>query len=103
MTAATANPPFHGTPGEQASDRYLDINGARIRYREVGSGPAVVLVHGWTLDLQMWDSQSAALQASYRVIRYDRRGFGLSTGTPSIEADFADLEAICRRLGTGRT
>ena len=46
-------------------------------------GRAVVFVHGWTLDLDIWEPQ-APLAAELRVVRYDRRGFGLSTGQPSL-------------------
>lgn len=84
-------------------DRYLEVNGARLRYRDEGQGPAVVLVHGWTLDLQMWEPQAAFLAAErFRVIRFDRRGFGLSSGEPGIAADAADVRALCRHLGVER-
>jgi pimeloyl-ACP methyl ester carboxylesterase len=83
-------------------DRYLQVDGARLRYRDAGHGPAVVLVHGWTLDLEVWDSQVEALRAAFRIIRFDRRGFGLSSGRPSIQHDVHDLGALCRHLGLGR-
>ncbi|MGO9267958.1 MAG: alpha/beta fold hydrolase [Candidatus Binataceae bacterium] len=87
--------------GEHAwsQDLYIETNGARLRYRDEGRGPAVVLVHGWTLDLDMWEAQAAALTSSFRVIRLDRRGFGLSSGHPSITGDAADLYALCEHLG----
>ena len=44
-----------------------------------GTGRAVVLIHGWPLSAQGWQPQLAALQtAGYRVVAYDRRGFGRS-------------------------
>lgn len=44
-----------------------------------GSGRAVVLIHGWPLSAQAWAPQVSALQsAGYRVVAYDRRGFGRS-------------------------
>lgn len=78
--------------------RELQVPGARLRYRDEGAGPVVVFVHGWTLDLEMWEPQ-AALAGELRVIRYDRRGFGLSQGEPSPAADLADLGALLRALG----
>lgn len=44
-----------------------------------GSGRAVVLIHGWPLSAQAWEPQVSVLQAAgYRVVAYDRRGFGRS-------------------------
>ena len=44
-----------------------------------GSGRPVVLIHGWPLSAQAWEPQVSALQAAgYRVVAYDRRGFGRS-------------------------
>jgi pimeloyl-ACP methyl ester carboxylesterase len=44
-----------------------------------GSGRPVVLIHGWPLTAQAWEPQVSALQsAGYRVVAYDRRGFGRS-------------------------
>lgn len=44
-----------------------------------GGGRPVILLHGWALSADSWDDQAAALAtAGYRVISYDRRGFGRS-------------------------
>jgi len=44
-----------------------------------GSGRPVVLIHGWPLSAQAWEPQVSALRAAgYRVVAYDRRGFGRS-------------------------
>jgi pimeloyl-ACP methyl ester carboxylesterase len=91
-------------PGSLAPDKdsYLAVPGARLRYRDTGAGPAVLLIHGWTLDLEMWDAQVEALSESFRVIRLDRRGFGLSSGTPALTDDVADARALCRHLALNR-
>ena len=48
-----------------------------LYYEDHGSGPAVVLLHGWPLDSRSWEPQvHPLLSAGYRVITYDRRGFG---------------------------
>jgi pimeloyl-ACP methyl ester carboxylesterase len=69
-----------------------------LRLRDQGEGPPVVFIHGWTLDLEAWEPQAAALAGSFRVIRYDRRGFGLSEGTPGRAADTADLGRLLDHL-----
>lgn len=49
-------------------------------YEDHGTGQPVVLIHGFPLDGHSWEKQAAALlQAGYRVITYDRRGFGQSS------------------------
>jgi len=56
-------------------------------YEDQGQGQPVVLIHGYPLDGGSWERQSAALlEAGYRVIAYDRRGFGRSS-KPSIGFD----------------
>ncbi len=65
----------------------------RIYYEDHGSGAPVVLVHGYLLDGHSWEKQEAALlDAGYRVITYDRRGFGNSS-RPSVGYDYDTLSA----------
>lgn len=80
------------------ADLHLPVAGALLRYRDEGSGPPVLLIHGWTLDLEMWDPQVAELSASFRLIRLDRRGFGLSSGRASLAADVKDVLTLCDKL-----
>src|SRR5438105_10618944 len=57
-------------------------NGAEIEiyYEDHGSGTPVVLIHGYPLNGHSWERQERVLlQAGYRVITYDRRGFGRSS------------------------
>jgi 3-oxoadipate enol-lactonase len=98
VPTAIANP-LPATVHPKATDCYFTVDGARLRYRDEGSGPALLLVHGWTLDLEMWNALSAALRPTFRVIRLDRRGFGLSSGQPGLERDIADLDALWVHLG----
>ena len=79
-------------------DRELIVTGARLRFRDEGAGTAVLLIHGWTLDLDMWEPQARELRDSLRIIRYDRRGFGLSSGRPSLSHDITDVLALCEHL-----
>ena len=85
-----------------AADLFVVVDGTRLRFRDEGRGPAVLLVHGWTLDLEMWDPQVSALRDSFRLIRLDRRGYGLSGGTPAPARDSEDLAALCKHLGLRR-
>ncbi|MET0242165.1 MAG: alpha/beta hydrolase [Flavitalea sp.] len=52
----------------------------QIAYSDYGSGRPVVLLHGWPLSREMWEYQiNDLVEAGYRVIKYDRRGFGKSS------------------------
>ena len=54
----------------------------KLHYTDQGKGQAVVLIHGFPLDSESWGKQQEALlDAGYRVIAYDRRGFGRSSKT----------------------
>jgi non-heme chloroperoxidase len=73
-----------------------------LYYEDQGSGPAVVLLHGWPFDSRSWESQVHALLAGgLRVVTYDRRGFGRSS-RPSVGYDFdtlaADLNVLLTEL-----
>jgi len=65
----------------------------QIYYEDHGQGAPVVLVHGYLLDGRSWEKQEIALLAAgYRVITYDRRGFGASC-RPSVGYDYDTLAA----------
>ena len=73
-----------------------------LYYEDHGSGSPVVLIHGWPLNGDAWEKQTAALLAAdHRVITYDRRGFGRSS-KPGIGYNYdtfaADLEALLSAL-----
>jgi pimeloyl-ACP methyl ester carboxylesterase len=89
-------------PRAAAADGYIEVGGARLRYRDEGRGLPVILIHGWALDLDMWQPQIAAWAPHLRVIRFDRRGFGVSTGQPSLAADARDVDSLLRRLNLAR-
>jgi 3-oxoadipate enol-lactonase len=76
----------------------VETPGARIHYVVAGSGPAVVLIHGWALNLREWDDQIAALAQRYRVVAYDRRGYGRSSGFADPSADPGDIRALLDTL-----
>ncbi|MFC7934000.1 alpha/beta fold hydrolase [Streptomyces cinereoruber] len=73
-----------------------------LYYEDHGTGQPVVLIHGYPLDGHSWEKQAAALlEAGYRVITYDRRGFGRSS-QPTTGYDYntfaADLNTVLETL-----
>jgi non-heme chloroperoxidase len=73
-----------------------------LYYEDHGSGLPVVLIHGWPLNGDAWEKQTAALLAAgHRVITYDRRGFGRSSkpGTGyNYDTFAADLDVLLNTL-----
>ncbi len=85
------------TVGHQNSE---DID---LYYEDHGTGQPVVMIHGYPLNGHSWEKQERELlRAGYRVITYDRRGFGQSS-QPSTGYDYdtfaADLNMLTQRLG----
>jgi 3-oxoadipate enol-lactonase len=78
-------------------DPFIEHEGVRLHYRVEGSGPPVLFIHGWALDADMWSPQFETLATRFRIIAFDRRGFGRSTGMPSISGDLRDVTHV---LGT---
>ncbi len=86
----------HVTVGRENS---ADI---RLRYEDHGSGRPVVLIHGWPLSGRSWEKQlPPLLEAGYRVVTYDRRGFGESS-RPTVGYEYdtlaSDLHALLTQL-----
>ena len=73
---------------------------ATIRYWTDGpdTAPALVLLHGATLDHHAWDPQVEALDAHYRLVVPDLRGHGASTGRFTFDDAVADVVALLDHL-----
>ena len=86
---------FHegAVPGEPAG-RYTTIGDSRIRYSIEGSGPTVVLVHGFASSLDVWTRLASELSKDYTVIRMDLKGFGWSDRAPGDYSPKAQSEIV---------
>jgi pimeloyl-ACP methyl ester carboxylesterase len=90
------------------SSRRLQVNGVTMNVVDQGEGPAVLLVHGFPDDYQLWRYQiPALLAAGYRVIAPDMRGCGESdaprgTRAYAIAQLVADLVGVLDALGVAR-
>ncbi len=77
-------------------------DGVRLFTNDWGAGPPVVLIHGWPLNGDMWEYQARVLAGQgFRVIAYDRRGFGKSDqpwGGYNYDTFADDLHAILTKL-----
>jgi pimeloyl-ACP methyl ester carboxylesterase len=85
---------------------FASVNGQNIHYTDTGgTGPVVVLAHGFLMDHTMFAPQVEALRDAYRVITWDERGFGLTEfdGAPFSYWDSAsDCLGLMDHLGIDR-
>lgn len=84
---------------------HTKVNNIKIAYDDVGSGPPIVLVHGYPFNRTMWDEQVAALSDNYRVIRLDLRGHGeseSSEGPATMNLMANDIASLLDQLGVNR-
>ena len=82
---------------------YRGIHDATLWVEERGEGDAVLLLHGGMSDVDEFDSNLFQLADRFRVIGYDRRGFGRSadTGPFTMEAMAADASAVIESVAAG--
>lgn len=76
----------------------VESGSARLAYDVTGTGPPVVLLHPGVADRRCWAATVAALAPRYRVIAYDRRGFGETEYEPEPHDPRADLAALLDTL-----
>jgi len=68
--------------------RHINCNGIRIRIAEMGTGPLVLLIHGWPESWYSWRHQMVALSAAgYHVVAPDMRGYG-GSDAPDAVSDY---------------
>lgn len=95
---------------EYLLDRYASLESAfpylnrtLVHCRDEGRGPALLLIHGSLQDLYDWDAWTKTLSASYRVVRLDLPGSGMTgrvcSGDYSIDNTMRTVDALIDRLG----
>lgn len=65
-------------PGTPKGASFVTVNGTRVHYVDEGSGPPVVLIHGFASSIGAWAGVRKALSSEHRVIALDLKGFGYS-------------------------
>jgi pimeloyl-ACP methyl ester carboxylesterase len=85
----------------------LDRDGVRIHYEIAGTGPALLLTHGYSATGEMWRGQVEAFSPHFRIITWDMRGHGRSDypqdgAAYSEEATVADMAALLDEAGAER-
>ncbi len=73
---------------------FAEVEGTKLFYEEMGTGEALILIHGGLSDSALWDGQMEEFARHYRVIRYDLRGFGKSDVPDSDYRPVDDLKGL---------
>jgi pimeloyl-ACP methyl ester carboxylesterase len=85
----------------------VDSSGVKIHYATMGSGPVVVMIHGFPDFWYSWRHQMAALAGRYQVVAIDQRGYNLSD-KPAGQAQYdmsllvSDVRAVVQQLAKGQ-
>ncbi|MCW5658455.1 MAG: alpha/beta hydrolase [Burkholderiaceae bacterium] len=89
----------------EAATRYVQVNDARLAYRDMGSGQPILFVHGAISDHRCWKPQFEAFESSHRCIALDLRNFGASRGGDqsafALKTHADDVCAFIEALQTG--
>jgi pimeloyl-ACP methyl ester carboxylesterase len=85
----------------------LNRDGVKIHYEVHGTGPTILLSHGYSSTCRMWDGQVAALKGRYQVIVWDMRGHGESDypKDPSLYSEgltIGDMRALLDVVGADK-
>lgn len=83
---------------------YADSNGVKVHYASLGSGPLVVMIHGFPDFWYTWRDQMEGLADHYQVVAMDQRGYNLSDKPEGLENYdmrllVGDVAAVIRSLG----
>lgn len=106
LACAAEGAPATGGLIERVEHRFADSNGVKIHYVSVGSGPLVVMIHGFPDYWYTWRDQMEALADRYQVVAMDTRGYNKSDA-PAGVAQYAmplllaDVAAVIRDCGRG--
>ena len=79
---------------------FAEVNGTRLHYQLSGSGPVLILMHGFGGDLRVFNDMLEFLEPKFRVVLYDMRGFGKSALPMDAENHYVeDLKSLMAYLG----
>ncbi|MGE5457708.1 MAG: alpha/beta fold hydrolase [Methanococcaceae archaeon] len=81
-----------------ADTGYVLVDGGKLFYELAGSGKNIVLLHDGMVNREIWDEQFPLLAKTYRVVRYDRRGYGKSSDPQIKYSHIADLNQLFIQL-----
>lgn len=93
---------FEGNSFIAADSGYVNVEGERLYYEIAGKGDNIVLLHDGLIHREIWDNQFPTLARNYRVVRYDRRGYGNSSNPQVSFSNVDDLNQLFIQLTIGK-
>jgi uncharacterized protein (TIGR04551 family) len=89
-------PSFHAAPlpGAPSDATFIDVDGTHVHYRDIGKGPAVVLLHGYGASLESWASVAPDIAEHHRTIAIDLKGFGWTSRPEGDYSPAAQAELV---------
>lgn len=87
---------------QTGSSGYIDAGEAKIFYEMAGDGDVLIFIHDGLVHREIWDEQFSYFSQKYRVIRYDRRGYGKSSEAKGAFSNVEDLLSLFTQLKVDR-
>lgn len=96
----TADLPAEDVEAKYANNasKFVNLEGMRVHYRDQGTGPALVLIHGSNSSLHTWEGWVQELSDDFRVISLDLPGHGLTGPDPISRYDWISMAKIVNQL-----
>jgi pimeloyl-ACP methyl ester carboxylesterase len=91
MIFAASIPLSANTLSTPSNSGFCEVNGGNIYYEVFGEGFPLVMIHDGLVHSEVWDAQVTAFSGQYRIIRYDRRGYGKSEQPTAPYSNIEDL------------
>ncbi|MEJ2614263.1 MAG: alpha/beta fold hydrolase [Ignavibacteriaceae bacterium] len=82
---------MNSQPSLKVDSGYINVDGGKLFYESAGIGDNIVLLHDGAVHREIWDAQFPVFAENYRVIRYDRRGYGKS---PNPSTPFSNIDDL---------
>ena len=99
MSTSKLSPHIHNSTYPIKIDSgYIKVDGGSLFYELAGIGKNIVLLHDGLIDREIWDNQFLVFAKDYRVIRYDRLGYGKSSNPQSSYSNVDDLYQLFEQL-----
>lgn len=77
---------------------YIDVEDGKLYYETAGEGENIIFIHDGIIHHEVWDEQFHVFAETYRVVRYDRRGYGKSPDPQTAFSNIDDLNQLFLQL-----